>query len=131
MNYELDLSNFNESKWYLPPSCEKVRSSSGTICNSDGFCKEKWYILKEKSDTKGDPTKFGEKILSYLDKTRTKEEIIEEFKDKKEVELQLKAFVRNGKIIEKGITSPFMYYLIKKRTTKEVKNEERILQKTL
>lgn len=114
MNYELDLSNFNESKWYLPSSCEKIRSSSGTICNPDKFCLAKWYMLKEKKEIE-DPKTIGERMLQSLNRTKTKEALEKEFGDKKEVEYQLKAFIRSGRVIEKGISSPFIYYLVKKR----------------
>lgn len=117
MRAELSLENFNSSKWYLPPSCEKVRQGCGQLCTPDSFCMKGWYSLKKRDlleTTKGESS--GSKIILALKAIQTKETIQKKTGlEQKELDIQLRALLKAGTIGEKKISSPFMYYLLRRR----------------
>lgn len=114
---ELDLDNYNKSKWYLPPSCEKIKHGCPEICRPDEFCNKRWYSLKKRELLEKPNTQTsGGKIINSLNAMKTKEALgkltgLEE----KELETQIRALLKAGTIGEKRISSPFMYYLLRRR----------------
>ncbi|KYC54173.1 MAG: DNA primase large subunit PriL [Candidatus Methanofastidiosum methylothiophilum] len=115
------LDNFGRSKWYLPPSCAKVKENAPSLCEPDSFCKMYFYEVTNKDilqNLKGSTS--GEKILLVLkDRMKPISEIIEKTGlPEDEVKKQLLAFIKNKTLTARRINNPFMYYLRKKRALK-------------
>lgn len=112
---EIILENFGKSKWYLPPSCEKVRQAG--LCCKDRFCNENFYVVAKREsleEAKGET--LGEKLIKAGSRMRTIEELEKHLNIKKEdIQKQMRILVQNKMIVRKNISNPLIYYMLKRR----------------
>ncbi|MHC1604746.1 MAG: hypothetical protein ACXQTP_02075 [Candidatus Methanofastidiosia archaeon] len=120
------VADHGKSKWYLPPSCSKIRENAPSLCQPDEFCKEiSWNIIDKgrvdkiikKSETKKKKT-LGELILKKLETMGPKSigELSSEFGAREsEILSFLKMLTKNDLVGKREIRNPLIYYIRKKK----------------
>ncbi len=111
--------DFGSSKWYLPPSCKKMKQNAPPLCKPDELCSQGIYAVADKdglrklaASSKGE----SQKILEALEKTRNPQRIAElSGIDVNEVKRVLQNLQREGILIQIQIKNPLTYYLRKIR----------------
>lgn len=118
-------TDFGTSKWYLPPSCKKVKQNAPSLCKPDALCSQGVYAVadREKLDhlidtNKGDP----QKVLQALKKSRNPRRIAGlSGVDEGEVRRILRNLEREGILIQIRVKNPLVYYVRKMRRKRRKK----------
>lgn len=116
------IGDFGTSKWYLPPSCKKIKQNAPTLCKPDALCSQGIYAVadKEKLDkliqiNKGE----SQRVLLSLKETRNPSKIAElSGVDEGEVKRILHNLEREGTLIQIKVKNPLVYYVRKMRRMK-------------
>ncbi len=117
--------DFGSSKWYLPPSCKKIKQNAPSLCKPDTFCVEGIYAVADREKLEhlidinaGDPLR----ILLALKKTRNPQKITElSGVDETEVRRILYNLEKEGILIQIRVRNPLAYYVRKMRRKRRTK----------
>jgi DNA primase large subunit len=116
-------AHFGSSKWYLPPSCKKIRQNAPALCKPDPFCLQGLYIIAEKKKLEhliATTTGHAKPVLSALQRTRNPRKIADiSGDDIGEVKRIMRNLQKNGILIQIRVKNPLVYYIRKIRKKKK------------
>jgi len=118
--------DFGSSKWYLPPSCKKVKQNAPSLCKPDAFCLQGVYAVADREKLEqlidmnaGDPLR----VLLALKRSRYPQKIVElSGVDEAEVRRILRNLEKEGVLIQIRVRNPLVYYVRKMRRKKRRKS---------
>lgn len=113
------VGDFGASKWYLPPSCKKIKQNAPSLCKPDALCTQGVYVVADKEKlenliktSKGD----SQKILSALKESRNPQRVAEvSGVDEGEVRRVFANLERGGILLQVRVRNPLVYYVRKMR----------------
>ncbi|MBU7014440.1 MAG: hypothetical protein HXS52_12390 [Theionarchaea archaeon] len=117
--------DFGTSKWYLPPSCAKVKQNAPSLCKPDELCLQGIYAVADRtrldqliSSNTGD----AQRVLLALRKTRNPQRIAEASGvDIGEVNRILHNLHKDDVLVLLRVKNPLVYYVRKIRRRKRTK----------
>ncbi|MBU7033221.1 MAG: hypothetical protein HXS53_11865 [Theionarchaea archaeon] len=120
--------DFGQSKWYLPPSCKKIKQNAPSLCKPDALCSQGIYVISNKDKfnhlvdiNDGDPLR----VLLALTRYRNPEEIVTKSGvDEGEVRRILKNLEREEILIQIRVRNPLVYYVRKLRQKQRKKRNK-------
>lgn len=119
LNESATPADFGVSKWYLPPSCQKIKQNAPSLCKPDTLCLEGLYIVAERAKLEqliNTNTGKTRKILVALRKTRNPRKVADQTDtDIGEVKRIFRNLQKEDILIQIKITNPLMYYIRKIR----------------
>lgn len=112
-------TDFGSSKWYLPPSCKKIKQNAPSLCKPDTFCTQGFYAVADKEKLErlieinaGDPLR----VLLTLKKTRYPQKMVElSGVNEAEVRRILRNLEKDGVLVQIRVKNPLVYYVRKTR----------------
>lgn len=118
-------TNFGTSKWYLPPSCKKIKQNAPSLCKPDSLCSQGLYAVTNREKLEqlidanaGDP----QKVLLALKRSRDPQRIANvSGVDINEVNRILRNLEKEGILIQIRVRNPLVYYIRKMRGKKRKK----------
>ena len=114
--------DFGASKWYLPPSCAKVKQNAPSLCKPDELCLQGIYAIADRtrldqliSSNTGD----AQKVLLTLKRTRNPQKIVEASGvNLGEVNRILHNLHKDDVLVLLRVKNPLVYYVRKIRRRK-------------
>ena len=111
--------NFGSSKWYLPPSCKKIKQNAPSLCKPDTFCTQGMYAVADRDKLErlidmnaGDPLR----VLLAVKRSRNPQKIQEiSGVDESEVTRILRNLEKESILIQIRVRNPLVYYVRKIR----------------
>lgn len=127
LNSSPSHSDFGTSKWYLPPSCKKIKQNAPSLCKPDALCSQGLYVISDKDKfnhlieiNDGDPLR----VLLALTKYKNPKEIVAQSGvDEGEVRRILKNLEKGEILIQIRVRNPLVYYVRKLRQKQRKKRE--------
>ena len=127
-------TSFGTSKWYLPPSCKKIRQNAPSLCKPDALCSQGVYAIADRKRLEhlidinaGDP----QKVLLALRRSRNPQKIVHlSGVDKNEVERIVRNLEKEGILIQIRVRNPLVYYVRKMRRKKGKRNKRKTRSNT-
>jgi DNA primase large subunit len=123
LNESASPSDFGVSKWYLPPSCQKIKQNAPSLCKPDILCLEGLYIVVDRNKLEqliNANTGKPQKILIALRKTRNPRKVADQTgADIGEVKRIFRNLQKEDILIQIKIKNPLMYYIRKIRKKKK------------
>jgi DNA primase large subunit len=114
--------DFGASKWYLPPSCVKVKQNAPSLCKPDTLCLQGIYAVADRTRLEeliNSNTGEAQRVLSALKKTRNPQRIAEASQvDIGEVKRILRNLHRDNVLVLLQVKNPLVYYVRKIRRKK-------------
>ena len=118
-------TDFGTSKWYLPPSCKKIKQNAPSLCKPDSLCSQGLYAVANREKLEqlidanaGDP----QKVLLALKRSRDPQKIAHvSGVDISEVQRILRNLERESILIQIRVRNPLVYYIRKMRGKKRKK----------
>jgi DNA primase large subunit len=128
LNESASPSDFGVSKWYLPPSCQKIKQNAPSLCKPDTLCLEGLYIVVERNKLEqliNSNTGKTQEILAALRKTRDPQKVANQAgADIGEVKRIFRNLQKENILVQIKIKNPLMYYIRKIRKKKGRKRKE-------
>ncbi|MBU7023455.1 MAG: hypothetical protein HXS40_04740 [Theionarchaea archaeon] len=117
--------DFGSSKWYLPPSCAKVKQNAPSLCKPDTLCLQGIYAVADRTRLEeliSSNTGEAQRVLSALRKTRNPQRIAEVSQvDIGEVKRILRNLHKDNVLVLLQVKNPLVYYVRKIRKKKRGK----------
>ena len=118
-------THFGTSKWYLPPSCKKIKQNAPSLCKPDALCSQGVYAIADKENLEtlirtntGDP----QKVLAALRRSRNPRRVTAlSGVPEGEVKRILRNLEREGILKQIRVRNPLVYYVRKMRRGKKKK----------
>jgi len=121
-------TDFGTSKWYLTPSCQKIKQNAPSLCKPDVLCSQGIFVVSDREKfnhltdiNDGDPLR----VLMALKKYKTPAEIVSHSGvDEGEVRRILKNLEKEEIVIQIRVKNPLVYYVRKLRQKKRKKRKK-------
>ncbi|MGC1122355.1 MAG: hypothetical protein WBA22_14785 [Candidatus Methanofastidiosia archaeon] len=114
--------DFGASKWYLPPSCAKVKQNAPSLCKPDSLCLQGVYAVADRTRLDqliSSNTGEAQRVLLALRKTRNPQKIADISNvDIGEVKRILRNLHNDDVLVLLRVKNPLVYYVRKIRGRK-------------